>query len=263
MIYKSYEINKIDTKKSKFILFYGKNIGAKFDALNLLKKKTLEKNFLTLEENKVLENTELFFEDVFSQSLFGEKKNIIINRATDKITKIIEYLLEKNLDDLTIIVNADLLEKKSKLRTFFEKNKETIVVPFYQDNHIELNKIVVNFIKEKKISISQSDINLIINKCDGDRNNLRNELEKIEYYTKNGKKISTGALQKLTNLIENHSISELIDNCLAKNKKKTLHILNENNYNNEDGILIARSLLNKSKKILKLLNEYKKNNNID
>jgi len=220
MIYKSHQINKIDVDNCKFILFYGKNNGAKFDAINELKRKSSNKNYITIDENQILANTELFYNSLISQSLFEEKKNIIINRATDKITKVIEYILEKKLESFTMISNADLLEKKSKLRTLFEKNKEMVIVPFYEDTFADLNKIITFFLKEKKISLSQSNINLIINKCSGDRGNLRNELEKINQFSKNGKKISTETLEKLINLTENHSISELVNNCLAKNKKR-------------------------------------------
>tara|TARA_Y100000741_G_scaffold169617_1_gene128474 strand:+ start:950 stop:1474 length:525 start_codon:yes stop_codon:yes gene_type:complete len=102
---------------------------------------------------------------------------------------------------------------------------------------------------------------LIVNKCNGDREALYNELNKIDFYTKNGKIITTENIMKITNLIENHSISELVDNCLAKNNKKIINILNENNFNNEDSILIARSLLNKSKKVLQLIKDFENNNN--
>ena len=71
-------------------------------------------------------------------------------------------------------------------------------------------------------------------------------------YCKGGKKISTEYLSKLTNLIENHSISELVDNCLAKEPKKISNILNENNFSNEDCILIIRTLLSRSKRLLTL-----------
>ena len=263
MILKSFEINKIDEKRNKFVLFYGKNNGAKIDAIDELIKKSLHKNFLTFDENQILKNTASFYDSILSSSLFDEKQNVIINRATDKITEIYEYLLEKNIEKILVIANANLLDKKSKLRSLFEKNKEMIIVPFYEDSYSVLNKICNTFIKEKKISISQSNINLIINKCDGDRLNLKNELNKIEYYSKQGKKISSEVLGKLTNLIENHSINQLVDNCLAKNKKKTLDILNENNYNNDDSVLITRTYLNKSKKTLKLLIDYKNNKNID
>ena len=176
MIYKSYQINKIDVDNCKFILFYGKNNGAKFDAINDLKKKSSNKNYIAIDENQILENTDLFYNSLISQSLFEEKKNIIINRATDKITKVIEYILEKKLESFTIICNAELLEKRSRLRTLFEKNREMIIVPFYEDTHTDLSRIITFFIKENKISISQSNINLIVNKCSGDRGNLRTEL---------------------------------------------------------------------------------------
>ena len=120
-----------------------------------------------------------------------------------------------------------------------------------------------NFFKEKKIQISPSNINLIVGKCNGDRQNLINEVQKIENYSKNGKSLTTEVIAKLTNLSENHGVSDLINNCLAKNKKKIVYILNENNFSNEDCVLITRTFLNKSKKILLLAQEYKLNKNID
>ena len=155
------------------------------------------------------------------------------------------------------------MEKKSKLRSFFEKNKDTICIPFYPDNDQTLSKLAYDFLKNRKISISQSSINLIINKSNGDREALYNELDKIDFYTKNGKKITTEDIIKITNLIENHSVAELVDNCLAKNNKKIINILNENNFNNDDCILIIRTLLNKSKRILQLAKEFENNKNIE
>jgi DNA polymerase-3 subunit delta len=167
------------------------------------------------------------------------------------------------LDDVKIIINADNLEKKSKLRSFFEKDKNLICVPFYPDNDQTLLKLAYNFFEEKNIKISSLNINTIVNKCNGDRENLFNELDKIESYSKGGKKINNENIARLTNIVENFSISELIDNCLAKNKNKTLNILNENNFSNEDCIIITRTFLTKSKKILSLSTDYQNNNNID
>ena len=156
-----------------------------------------------------------------------------------------------------------ILKKKSKLRSFFEKDKNLICIPFYPDNDQTLLKLAYNFFKEKKITISSININTLVNKCNGDRENLFNELNKIENYCKTGKKINNESIAKLTNIVENFSISELIDNCLAKNKNKTLNILNENNFSNEDCIIITRTFLTKSKKILSLSNDYQNNNNVD
>ena len=261
MIIKSFEINKINFDQNKLVLFYGKNEGFKNEAINNLIK---DKDEITkYEEKEVLENINDFIESILSKSLFEVEKIIIIKRVTDKILKIIDEIDSKNIEDIKIILNADNLEKKSKLRSLFEKDKKYICVPFYPDTDQTLSKLTFNFLKKKNISISQSNINLIVNKCNGDRETLLNELNKIEYFSKNGKKITAENIAKLTNLIENHGISELIDNCLAKNKKKIINILNENNFNNEDCILITRTFLNKAKKILKLSSEFQNNKNID
>ena len=261
MIIKSYEINKINFDQNKLVLLYGKNEGFKNEATNNLIKNKDE--VTKYEEKEILENINDFIESILSKSLFESEKIIIIKRVTDKILKIIDEIDSKNIEDIKIILNADNLEKKSKLRSLFEKDKRYVCVPFYPDTDQTLSKLTYNFLKKKNILISQSNINLIVNKCNGDRETLLNELNKIEYFSKNGKKITAENISKLTNLIENHSVLELIDNCLVKNKKKIVNILNENNFNNEDCILIIRTFLNKAKKILKLSSEFQNNKNID
>ena len=261
MIIKSFELNKIKINTANLILFYGKNEGEKNQYLKSLKKQN--KEIYNYEEKEILENSDNFFNKVLTKSLFENERVVIIKRASEKLLKIIENLTLNQLEDTIIILNADILDKKSKLRSFFEKSKEFICVPFYPDNEQTLSKIASNFLREKNISISQSNINLIISRSNGDRATLFNELKKIELYCKGGKKISTEYLLKLTNLIENHSISELVDNCLAKEPKKISNILNENNFSNEDCILIIRTFLNKSKKILILSNDFNKNKNIE
>tara|TARA_A100000164_G_scaffold350004_1_gene353479 strand:- start:190 stop:1170 length:981 start_codon:yes stop_codon:yes gene_type:complete len=261
MILKYYEINKINLEYNKFILFYGKNEGLKNDNIkNLLKDKN---EILYYDEKDILDNPNKFIEATLSKSLFENEKIIIIKRATDKIKNIIDQISFKDIEDLIILINADNLEKKSKLRSLFEKNKKFVSVAFYPDNDQTLSKIAHNFFTKNKILISASNINLIVSKCSGDRHNLVNEIEKIESFCKNNKKVTIEDIHKLTNLIENHSVSELIDNCLVKNKKKIIHILNENNFSNDDCILILRTFLNKLKKILSLALEYKINKNID
>ena len=261
MIIKSFELNKINLDYNKIILFYGNNDGLKKEATSLIFKS--KKNILILEEKEILDNPETLFNIVLSKSLFENEKFVLIKRASDKILKIIEEIDAKEIHDTTILINSENLEKKSKLRSFFEKNKKHICVAFYPDNAQTLSKLAHTFLRERKILISQSDINLIIEKCNQDRGTLINELTKIECFNKNGKKINSQVIKKLINLAENYSISELIDNCLAKNTKKIITILNENNFTKDDCIIITRTLLSKSKKILKLTDEYKNNNNID
>ncbi len=261
MIVKSYEIKKINIDEKNFFLFYGKNEGLKKEIIKDLTKN--EDKVLSYEENEILDNSESFLDNLLTKSLFESQKIIIIKRASDKILEIIKIIIDKNIEDLFIIINAENLEKRSKLRIFFEKDKKFICVPFYPDNEQTLSKLAYEFFNKKKISISQSNINLIINKCRGDRERLLNEIRKVEYFSKNGKKITSEYILKLTNLTEDYSVNELVDYCLAKNKKKTISILNENNFNNEDCILIARIFLNKSKKLLKLSNEFENNSNIN
>ena len=261
MILKYYEMNKINLDHNKFILFYGKNEGLKNDNIkNLLKDKN---KALRYDEKDILDNSNNFIETTLSKSLFEDEKIIIINRATDKINNIINQIYLKNIGDLIILINADNLEKKSKLRSYFEKHKQLVCIAFYPDNEQTLSQLAYNFIREKRIAISTSNLNLIIGRCTGDRGQLINELKKIEHYCKNGKPITSENISKLTNLNENHDISELVNNCLIKNKKKVIHILNENNFSNEDCILITRTFLNKTKKILVLSSEYEISKNID
>ena len=260
MILKSYEINKIDQNINHLILFYGKNEGLKNEAIRILIKKNDISNY---EEKEILDNENNFIENILSKSLFEQQKFIVIKRSTDKILKVIETLNFKNLQDTTIILNADNLEKKSKLRSFFEKDKKLVCIPFYPDNAQTLSKLTYNFLRERKISISPSNINLILNKCSGDRETLINELQKIELFGKNGKQINSENISKLINLSENHNISELVDNCLVQNKRKIIRILNENNFSNEDCIMIVRSFLIKSKKLLTLSKAFETNKNID
>tara|TARA_B100001057_G_scaffold477695_1_gene547246 strand:- start:106 stop:1098 length:993 start_codon:yes stop_codon:yes gene_type:complete len=261
MIIKFFEVNKINIENTKKILLYGKNEGLKNQVIeNFISKK---ENVYNYEEKEILTDKDYFIENILSRSLFEKEKIIIIKRATEKIYNLINEINEKDIEGITIIINSESLDKKSKLRTFFEKSKKYACIAFYPDNDQTLSKLSSSFLKDKKISISSSDINIIVNKCNGDRENLKNELNKIYYFSKNRKKVSTEDILKLSNLIENHSISELIDNCLAKNKKKTISILNENNFNSEDCVLITRTFLNKSKRILKLTQEYNANKNID
>ena len=260
MIVKSFEINKIKNIKN-FFLFYGKNEGHKNQVIKFLLKESEE--IFKYDEKEIIENSNKFVEDILTKSLFEQKKIIIIKRASDKIFPLIEKLDEKKLEDLTVIIMADMLEKKSKLRSFFEKHKKFISVAYYPDNDQILSKLAMNFLRENKIQLSPLNINLIVSKCNGDRENLFNELKKIENYSLDGKKLNKENISKLINLSENHGISSLVDSCLAKNRKKIINILNENNFSSEEGIQITRTFLNKSKRVLLLSENFNENKNID
>ena len=263
MIQKAFEINKIDLNKYNLYLFYGENEGYKNEIIKNKFEKLYPNQIYRYDEKEVLEKKNEFFNGILSKSFFENQKIIIISRVSDKIKDIIEEISLKNIEDIKIILSANILEKKSKLRNYFEKEKKAICTAFYADNSQTLSNIALNFFREKKISIPQQTINFLVERCRGNRENLNNELTKIENFSVSKKKINTEDILKLTNLAENYNTSELTDNCLAKNIRKIINILNENNYSNEDCILIIRTLLNKAKRIVKLQEEVKNNKSID
>ncbi len=263
MIVKSFEFQKILQQKLNNYLFYGDNNGFKNEIIQENFKLKFKKNIFYYEESEILKDKENFFEKILTQSFFDNEKLIIISRSTDKITSIAEEIVERKIPDLVVIFISGKLEKKSKLRNLFEKNKNSVCVPFYQDNNQTLAIITKNFFRKIKIPISQEILNLIIEKSNGNRESLRNEFVKIENYCTNKEKISLNEILKIINLSENNDISELVNFCLAKNQKKILRILNDNNFSNEDAILIIRIFLAKVKRLIKLKNEFEKNKNFD
>ena len=262
MISKFYEINKY-IKKVNFYLFYGENEGQKQDIIQANFNNYTKENTFKYSEKDILQNNQLFFDNIHSKSFFEKEKLILISDASDKILHLIEETLDTKIDGIKIILLSKKLEKKSKIRNFFEKNKEILIIPFYEDTFQTLITIGKEILNKNKISLSQENLNLIIERSQGDRINLKNELEKIINLGKNKKKIELNDILKLTNLSENYNASELADNCLSKNKKKTLNILNENIQSNDDNILILKTFLYKLKRLRKLKISLNKNNNIE
>ena len=261
MIIKSFELQRKNID-NKIILFYGENEGLKKEEIEKIKIKTNKKIF-NYEEKQILENRENFLDEILTGSLFDDQKIIILNRASEKILPFIEILLKKKIEDKIILINAAILDKKSKLRNLFEKDRNLICVPFYQDNKETLIRLAQNFFKNLNIPVSNENINFLVNKSNDDRQNLKNELVKIEMFLNNKKKITTNELTKLINLNENHSVNKLVDNCLAKNQKTTLNILNENIFSNDECIMIIRTFLNKSKRLHKLIEKYEESKNLE
>ena len=263
MIIKTFQIKNLTNSTSSFFLLYGENEGFKNQIINNNLLKMFNENILRYEENEILKDKNIFYDEIKSKSFFDNKKTIIISRSSDKILNVIENFLDEKFEDTRIIINSGPLEKKSKLRNKFEKASNLVCIPFYADDNITLNRIALNFFKDKKLSVSQENINLISERCKGDRENLNNELLKIESFTKNKKKISTNEILRLTNLADNYTYNELSDHCLNKNLKKIINIINENNYNSDDCVAITRVLLSKVKRLIKLKEDNILEKNID
>ena len=263
MILKNFELNKLDADKFNLLLLHGKNEGLQNDIIENYFLKNFIGQINKYDENNFINLTDVIISELLNRSLFEEKKIIIVSRVTDKLFIYVEELIEKEIKDTKIIFKAGLLEKKSKLRNLFEKNKKLISIPFYEDDSKVLTSLIVEFLNKNKIKLSRESINLLIERSSGDRQNVKIELEKILQYSFSNKKIDYEIVSKLTNLSENYSVNILADSYLSKNKKSLFKILNENNYSNEDCILILRSILSKSKKLLNLIEKYNETQNLE
>jgi len=263
MIIKSFELEKIKSIKNNLILIYGSNQGYKNQVIKDLFEKSFEGEILRFDEIEILNKQIELISSLMNRSLFDENKLIIISRASDKILGFVNEFIDRKIEKVKIVINSNNLEKKSKLRSLFEKESKLACIPFYEDNEKSLNIIAQDFFRQKKIKISQEIINLLIGRSRGDRGNLNNELNKIENLSITKKKIEIEDILKLTNLSENYSVFELAENYLAKNKRQVSKILNENNFASDECILIIRTILNRSKRLLKLKESENQTGNID
>ena len=263
MIIKYFEIGKTDLNKSNFYLFYGKNDGLQNEIIKKSFLDNFQGNINRYDEKEFIENYNIIVTEVLTKSLFESEKIIIISRTSDKILKLIQEIFERDIKDIKFILKSGILEKKSKLRNFFEKNENLVIVPFYEDDVNSLSTIALNFIRKNNIKMSRESLNLIVNRANGNRENLKNDLEKIFNFSITNKNIDTENIIKLTNLSENYGINELVDSYLEKNIKSTSKILNENIFSEQDCVLIIRTILSKSKRLMNIIEIYNETKDLD
>ena len=263
MIVKSYEVLKIDISKYNFFLIYGKNEGLQKKIINECFLKDQKTQVILYEESEFINKSEIITEEMLSQSLFGSEKVIIVSRVSGKILDEIQEITNRNIGNTKVILKSSSLDKKSKIRNFFEKEKKLIIIPVYEDKKRDLFEIVNKFLTENKIKTSREAINLLIDRASGDRENLNTELDKILNYSVTNKLIDIKTIEKLTNLATNYEVNELVENYLSKNTKNVSKILNENNYSDEDCMLILRTILVKSKRLLNIIEKNNIIKNID
>ncbi len=261
MISKHFEVKNLKDNYNYF-LFYGENEGLKNEIIMSCFNNFSKENTYKYFEKDIIVNEQLFFENILSKSFFEKEKLILVFEITDKMFNIIKETINKNITDTKIILIAKKLDKKSKIRNFFEKEKNTLTTPFYEDTLQTLLILSKKKLGENKIFLSQEQLNFIIERSQGDRISLNNELEKIINFSKN-KKINFDDIIRLTNLGENYSASELIDNLLSKNKKKTLNILNENISSSDENILIIKTFLYKLKRLKQLKLNFNNNDDLE
>ncbi len=219
MIYKSYLIEQnINLIDKNLFLFYGENLGLQQDLKKKIRNNNKDKLLLNFSQEEILKNEDQFFNEVINISLFEDKKVYFINQANDKILKIIEDI-ETKISKQSIFLFSDILDKRSKLRNYFEKSKNAGIVPCYADNQISIKKIVMDKLKGFN-GLSPENINMIIENCNLDRIKLNNELSKIITYFDN-KNLETEKLIALLNIDINDDFNLLKDEALNGNKLRT------------------------------------------
>ena len=263
MIIKYFDLKKTNLDNYNLYLFYGNNDGLQNEVIIDNFTNNFKGSVNRYDENEFINNYEVVSSELLTSSLFEKEKIIIISRTSDKLLKLVEEILDKGIKDIKIIFKSSLLEKRSKIRNFFEKRKDLIIVPFYEDNINILSTIVIKFLNQNNINMSRESINLLANRANGSRKILKIELDKILNYSFTNKKIDLNIVKKLTNLNENYGVNELADNYLEKNKKNIAKILNENNYSDEDCILILRTVLSKSKRLISIIEKYNETRNLE
>ena len=263
MIIKYFDLKKTNLDNYNLYLFYGNNDGLQNEVIKDNFTNNFKGSVNRYDENEFINNYEVVLSELLTSSLFEKEKIIIISRTSDKLLKLLEEILDRDIKDIKIILKSNVLEKRSKIRNFFEKRKDLITVPFYEDNLNTLSTIVIKFLNQNNINMSRESINLLANRANGSRKILKIELDKILNYSFTKKKIDLSIVKKLTNLNENYSVNELADNYLERNKKNIAKILNENNYSDEDCILILRTVLSKSKRLFSIIEKYNETRNLD
>ena len=269
MIIKSYEIlkNSIKFKKFNLFLLYGENEGLKKDIKKKIEEITNQKKtdleFITLYEKDIIENNENFYNSIYSGSLFSVTKIIVIHDSSDKLTNLLDDIVSKYPKNVFIIFLSNILEKKSKLRKIFETNNDILCIPCYPDNNKDLESIARSELKKSNVNISQEIINLLIEKSNNDRNNLRNEIEKIQSFALNKKKIEIDEIKSIINFAGEYKSDSLINECLCGNVSEYKKILAELYTNSINQIFLFRILNNKIQRLLKMKENEKEYNNLD
>ena len=261
MIFKSYQIERnLELIDKDLILFYGENLGLQNEFKKLIRKKNCDSEIILLNQEDIIKNKEIFFNELFNDSLFKKEKIVFINETNDKIITILKEI-ETKINDRKIYLFSELLDKKSKLRIHFEKSPKHAIIPCYADNNISLKQIIHEQLKGFE-GLTSQNINLIINNCNSNRVKLYNELEKINLYF-NDKVINSEKLENLLNLRVNDDFNNLKDEALIGNKIQTNRLISDTVINNEKNILYINIINQRLTKLYQICELDNKRNNIE
>ncbi len=257
MIFKTYLIEKnIDQINKNFFLFYGENIGLKKELKSKIKNKFKNAEIISYDQGEILQNNQVFFRELGNLSLFEKEKIFFIENTNDKILSLIRDIVDK-FNSTRVILFADVLEKKSKLRIFFEKGNSCGIAACYPDNEITIKRII----QERLVGYSglnTSIINLIADKCNLDRAKVQNEITKIETFFQN-KKIDIDKLENLLDLKTNENFDLLKNEAFKGEKAKTNKLLSETIFEDEKNVLYLNLLNQRLHKLCEIKQDKNKN----
>ena len=248
MIFKSYLIEQNNNLNNKnILLFYGENVGLKNEFKNKIKLKNKNSEIVRFNQEEIIKEEEKFVNEIFNISLFDKKKIYFIESSSDKILEVFKNIEDK-LSDQKIYLFAELLDKKSKLRNYFEKSSNIGAVACYADNEISVKKIILDKLKGFE-GLSTQNINMIIENTSLDRVRLDNELDKIITYFTN-KKINTDSLELLLDIRVNDSFNLLKDEALCGNKIKTNKLLSNTVMDDDKNIFYLNIINQRMNKLI-------------
>ena len=260
MILKSYIVEK-DLKvlnSYKAVLLYGENNGIKDDVKSKLKNANKDAEKINLFEDEIINDRNILYKNTFNESLFASNKAIFIIGATDKIIDEILECVENENENIKIYIFSENLDKKSKLRNLFEKNKKLAIFPCYEDN----DRSLINYISKELEGYSglTGEIkNLIISNASMNRKIIQNEILKIKHFFIS-KKVDKENILEILNIKNNNSFNEMRDNTLAGEKKKINKLLAETEFLNEDSFVYLNNI---NYRLTRLLEVRKNNKNIE
>ena len=262
MIFKSYvlEQNLKSIDDCKIILFYGENQGLKEEFKKNIKEANKNNEKLNLLQDEIIKNENLLINEISNKSLFNNKKIIFIDQVNEKILNIIEEMAE-DVSDEKIVIFAGNLDKKSKLRSYFEKSKLCGVVACYQDNEITIKKIITNKLSDYQ-GLSTQVINFIIQNTGLDRSKVNNEIEKIKNCFLE-KKINLEKIDLLLNIKTNDDFNKLKDEALKGNKIKTNKLLADTVFEPENNIYYLNSINQRINKLYEIEKMKQNNSNTE
>ena len=256
MIYKSYLIEQnISLLDKNLFLFYGENLGLKNELKDKIKFQNKKAEIINLSQDDIINNIDNFFNEVLNISLFDEKKIYFINQVNDKILDAIK-IIEPKIDSQKFYLISESLDKRSKIRNYFEKSNNCGVVACYIDNEISFKKIIIERLKNYK-GVTTENINLLSDKCNLNRDKLNNELDKIYTFFLE-KNIDRNKLEILLDNKINNDFSLLKDEAFNGNRIETNKLLSDTMIDSEKNILylsIINQRLLKLNEIFKLIGQ--------